>query len=194
MSIRKILKLSEEEKKELVNKRLEKRESLTLAYQLGYYIGEEIVNRFLPTLSCDSIHTNNNISVTCAEGDECRRLNDVWFNKTQEVRYNLNKESREKQDGKKSWEIDDESRKATEKEWEELRAYHKMLEEKYLPKTLECKFQILNINPNDMDEFKKGISHSLWNCDCSHYSTKEEEIVVEADEEGWFTVITLKKS
>jgi hypothetical protein len=43
----------------------------------------------------------------------------------------------------------------------------------------------------DMEEFKKGISFSLWDCDCSHYSTKPENIEVKEDEDGYFTIITL---
>lgn len=187
-------RLTPEKREEMRQERLANKAAMPLAYQLGWYVGEEIVHRFLPTLSVDSIQTNKNISVTCAEGDECRRLNDVWYNKTQEVRYQLNKESKEKQDCKKSWEIDDESREATKAEWEALRAYHEMLEEKYLPKTVECHMQVLHITEENMQAFKEGIGASLWDCDGSHYSTNPEDIDVKDDEDGWFTVITLKKS
>jgi hypothetical protein len=170
-------KLSPEKRAEIKKDALERRAALTLAYQLGYYVGEEIVSRYLPTLSVDSITTRKNISVTCAEGDEARRLNAVWFNKYHTVKG-----------------TDAERSEATQEEWKALRAYHKMLEEKYLPKTVECHLQLLNITENDMAEFKKGVSHSLWDCDGSHYSTNPEDIDVKADEDGWFTVITLKKS
>lgn len=166
------------EKKEAIKKRmLEHRASLTLAYQLGHYVGEEIVRKFLPTLSVDSIHTRTNISVTCAEGDECRRLDNIWFNKTMEFHP-----------------YDEAAKEATKKEWDESRAYHEMLEEKYLPKTVECHLRCLNITEENMKEFKEAIGHVLWNCDCSHYSTKPEDIDVKADEDGYFTIITLKKS
>jgi len=118
-----------------------------------------------------------NISVTCGEGDECRRLNDVWFAKRMEFRND-----------------DDTATKATEKEWNEMRAYHKMLEDKYLKDKIDCHFQLLNVLENDMEEFKSGIGSSLWDCDCSHYSTKNEDIEVKADEDGWFTIITLKRA
>lgn len=165
------LRLTPEKKAEIKKRALERRAALSLAYQLGFYVGEEIVHRFLPTISVDSIQTINNISVTCAEGDECRRLNDAWFNK-----YGFTSESGGDSD-----------------EWKALRAYHEMLEEKYLPKTVRCSFQLLNITEENMKEFKEGVGASLWDCDCSHYSTKPEDIEVKADEEGWFTVITLKK-
>lgn len=170
-------KLTDEDRAELKRKRLESKSKLTLAYQLGFYVGEQIVNRYLPTLSVDMLKTRVNISVTCAEGDECRRLNDVWFDKRMEHRGD-----------------EDDITKATEKEWNEMQAYHKMLEDKYLKDTIDCHFQVLNIGEKDMDDFKAGIGASLWDCDCSHYSTKKENIEVQADEDGWFTIITLKRS
>jgi hypothetical protein len=156
---------------------LERKSKLTLAFQLGYYVGEQIVDRFLPTLSCDSLQTRKVISVTAGEGDECRRLNDIWFGKRMEFRGD-----------------DNEASKATEKEWNALRAYHEMLEDKYLKDTIECRLPLLNVDEKDMDEFKKGIGVSLWDCDCSHYSTKEENIDVKDDDRFLFTVITLKRS
>lgn len=188
--------LTPEVREELRQKRLNERASLSLAYQLGVYVGEYIVDRYLPTLSVDAIHTNNNISVTCAEGDECRKLNDIWFNKTQEVRSRLNLELRERgnETGKDWAEVDRKTSEETEAEWNALRAYHHMLEEKYLPKTVECYLQALNIPEEHLQDFKKGIGSALWDCDCSHYSVEPEDIDVKADEDGWFTIITLKKA
>lgn len=170
-------KLTPEKLESMRQERLKQRASLTLAYQLGWYVGEEIFRRYLPTLSVDSIHTKTNISVTCAEGDECRRLNDVWLGKVWAFKGS-----------------DEEKHKATEVEWKALRDYHEMLEEKYLPKTVECHFMLLNVTEEHMSEFKEGLGHSLWDCDCSHYSTDPEDIDVKADDDGLFTVITLKKS
>ena len=165
-------RLTQKQKDDSKKRALAARASWTPAYQLGFYVGEEIVHRFLPTLSVDAIHTKTNISVTAGEGDECRRLNDVWYRKTFEDRDN---------------------EKHSEAEWKALRAYHEMLEEKYLPKKVECHFRLLNIADDIMEDFKKGVGVSLWDCDCSHYSTKPEDIDVKADEDGWFTIITLKK-
>ena len=53
-----------------------------LSTQLGYYIGEYIVHRFLPTLSCDTLHSRNLIMVTGEEEDEHERLKKEWFSKT----------------------------------------------------------------------------------------------------------------
>jgi hypothetical protein len=173
-----IPRFTDEERAEFKKKRIERKSKLTLAFQLGYYVGEQIVDRFLPTLSCDMLQTRKVISVTAGEGDECRRLNDVWFGKVMSFRG------------------DDEAakHKATEKEWNELRAYHEMLEDKYLKDTIECHFSLLNVDEKDMSDFKKGIGVSLWDCDCSHYSCSEEDIDVKDDEDAWFSIITLKRS
>lgn len=169
-------RLSTEERAEVRKRLLERRATLSLTYQLGYYVGEQIVDRFLPTLSCDSLQTRTVISVTAGEGDECKRLESVWFSKRMEHRGD-----------------EKEASEATKTEWDALRAYREMLEEKYLPKTIDCHFQVLNITEDNMKEFKEGIGVSLWNCDCSHYSAKPEDIDVKADDDGWFTVITLKR-
>lgn len=167
--------ITPERKEEMRQRALQKRASLSLAYQLGFYVGEQIVSRFLPTLSVDMLQTNKVISTTLGEVGECKRLNDVWFSKRMSIRGGVAET------------------KATEKEWEELRAYHEALEEKYLPKTIDCHFSLLNIAKKNMEEFKKGIGASLWDCDCSHYSTKPEDIQVADDEDGWFTIITIKR-
>jgi hypothetical protein len=166
---------TDEERAEFKKEMLERRAKLTLAYQLGYYVGEQIVDKFLPTLSCDALQTRKVISVRCDEGDECKRLHDIWFNKTMEYKR------------------DDEGLEASKGEWASLRAYHEMLEEKYLPATIDCHFQLLNVTEENMADFKKGVGIALWDCDCSHYLCEPEDIEVEADEDGWFTNIKLKR-
>lgn len=156
--------------------RVNHRNSLTLAYQLGFYIGEQIVYRHLPTLSIDHIQTNKNISVTCAEGDEFRRLDEIWFNKRMSIKG-----------------TEEEKKKATELEWQDVTHLRKQLQDKYLPKTVKCYFSLLNIKEEDMKEFKEGIINSLWNCDCCHYSLKPSDISVVATDDGYFTIITLKR-
>lgn len=148
--------------------------NMSMAYQLGFYIGEHIYNNYLPTLSVDSLQTNNVISVTCGESDECKRLESIWFDS-----------GFGNDDGDK---------------WNACRAYHKLLQAKYLSETIDCRLNILTItNEADLIEFKRGISTYLWNCDRSYYSTKIEDIDVkningdEYDIYDMFTVITLKK-
>jgi hypothetical protein len=172
----KFFDLTPEEENEMRRKRLQGRSKLSLAFQLGFYVGKQIVDHFLPTLSVDMIQSRNVISVSSEEEKECKRLNDIWFNKISSLKG-----------------TDKENQDATKEEWLASRTYHEMLEEKYLPKTLECHFTLLNVSENDMDAFKKGIGSSLWDSDLSHYSTKEEDISVVADDDGWFTIISLKR-
>jgi len=165
------------ERSAAVKKRLlEERASLTLAYQLGFYVGEQIVDKHLPTLSCDMLQTRKVISVKCGEGDECRRLEAIWYDKRTSIKGTESEQS-----------------KGSKAEWEALRAHHEMLEAKYLPPTIECYFRMLNVTEENMADFKEGIGNALWGCDCSHYSCKPEDIEVKADEDGWFTNITLKR-
>ena len=164
------------DKKRNQNKRVIKREGLTLAYQLGFYIGEIIVDKYLPTLNVDLIQTKKVISVSELEAEKCKLLNDAWFDKKI-----------------KNMCSDEDKEKSSELEWKELRAYHEMLEEKYLPKTLECYFNLLYINKQDVSEFKKGIISALYDCDCSHYSIKEEKINIVYDKDGFLTTIILER-
>lgn len=168
-SLDRLFETTEEQKAEYARNRKLHKESLTLAYQLGMYVGEHIVHNMLPTLSVDSIHTTKNISVTCGEGDKHRRLNELWFNKSH-------------------------SNEPSESEWDALRAHHVMLEAKYLPERLECYVAPLNVSAADMPEFKRGLGVTLWDCDCSHYSPDPERIAVEDCYEGFFTVITLERT
>ena len=160
--------------RKIQTRREQRRKSLSLAYQLGYYVGQQIVDRHLPTLSCDEIQTRNTISVTCAEGDEYRRLNGVWFDKY----CNTN----------------DKDLDEDKPEWKALRAHHKILEDKYIPKILECYFSLLNIEDEYEDEFKRGVGIALWDCDCSYYCTEPENIDIKIDEHQYFNIITLKKA
>ena len=121
---------------------------------MGFYAGEYIIRNYLPTLSVDLIHTNNNISVTCAEGDTNRKLSDRWFNLSGNP----------------------ENKDISEKAWLELGEHNKLLEEKYIPKILKCMVRPMYLKNANIDEFKKGVIDSLWDSDCCYYSLKPEDI------------------
>ena len=171
------LKMSPERKAAFKKRMLKERASLTLPYQLGHYVGEDIVRKYLPTLSVDSLQTKTVITTTPEEEAEAKRLNNIWFGKVMSFKG-----------------TDEDKHKVTKPEWDALRAYHEMLEEKYLPKTIECHIAVLNITQENMKEFKMALGSALWNCDCSHYSCNAEDIDVKADEDGWFTIITIKRA
>lgn len=163
---KRIFDITPEDKERLKTKRLKQIKSLTAEYQLGVYVGEDIVRKKLPCLSIDMIHTKNVISVTPEEELRAKELNDTW--------YNNHKDGGDE-----------------DPNWLALRAFHKEMEDKYLPKSVECYFSPLNID--NMSEFKQGIRTSLWDCDICHYDIEEDNIDVKLTDDYYFTIITLKR-
>jgi hypothetical protein len=165
----KIFDITPEEREEVRNTRIKWIKSTTMEYQIGYYVGEQIVRKNLPCLDVDMIYTSNVIKVTPEEFVEAKRLNEVWYtNHTDKLRG------------------DDDPN------WLALRVYHKELEGKYLPKVLTC--YINPINVVDMEEFKRGVRAALWDCDMCHYNiSNNSDIDVAYDEDYYFTIITLKR-
>ena len=101
---------------------------------------------------------------------ENKRLEEEWFSTT---RY--------------GGEWDGKSENGNKEKWDELYDHNKMLEVKYLPHTLTCYMDVLNIN--DMDKFKEGIRTSLWDCDMCAYNIDIENIKIYDDEDVRFTII-----
>jgi len=134
-------------------------------YQLGFYIGENIVDNYLPTLSTDIIHSRKVIKVSEKDEIENNRLDDEWFNSCTHERGNS----------------------GDKEKWEAYFNHNKMLERKYLPQTLECVFSLIRID--DMNKFKEGIKESLWNCDMCSYNIDEDKIEITNDLELGFTHI-----
>ena len=156
---------SSEYKEKMINKNKEYLKNVGMDYQLGFYIGENIVDNYLPTLSTDMIHSRKVIKVSEKDEIENNRLDDEWFNSCTHERGNSgNKEK-----------------------WEAYFNHNKMLERKYLPQTLECVFSLIRID--DMNKFKEGIKESLWNCDMCSYNIDEDKIEITNDLELGFTHI-----
>jgi hypothetical protein len=165
----KIFDITPEEHQEIINKRIEWIKEMTMEYQIGYYVGEQIVRKDLPCLDVDMIHTSRVINVTPEELAEAKRLNDVWYNN-----------------------YSDKVNGVEDTNWLALRAYHRELEDKYLPKVLTCHVDPINVV--DVEEFKKGVRTALWDCDICHYDIKENsDIDVSYDKDYYFTIITLKR-
>lgn len=152
--------LSEEKKEELRQERIEYTKNLTLEYQLGIYVGEHIIYRYLPTLSTDIPQTRKVITVNDEDTKTYNELNNTLTN-------NENDEN-----------------------WKAYRNFADHLTVKYLPDILECHISPLNIF--NIDEFKIGLGHCLWDCDCCSYGTKPEEIEIINPDHGYFTIIKLK--
>jgi hypothetical protein len=159
-------------KQEQIDKNQKYLEDLSIDHELGYYVGENIVNRYLPTLSTDMIHSNRIVDVSEEDTLENKRLDTEWFSTTRHM---------PNWDGK----TDGDNEK-----WEKYQQHNKMLEKKYLPNPLECYLGLIKIN--DMNEFKKGLSFSLWDCDMCSYNIEPENIKIENDMVNGFTIITFQ--
>ncbi len=158
--------ITPEMEKNWKQQRIERKNNLTSEYQLGYYVGEYIVSRFLPTLSTDMIKSRRVITVSEEDTEENKRLDSEWVNT-----------KRPNEEGSKD-------------KWDLFYQHNKMLEKKYLPNPLICHLGTLNIL--NMDEFKKGLSYSLWDCDICSYNIEPENIKIYDDEEVRFTIVELK--
>ena len=158
------LKRIEENKKYL--------DDVTMDYQLGYFVGEQIVSRYLPTLSTDMLQSRNIIQVNEEDTIENKRLDDEWFKSTHNKKI-------------VNGDLEGDSSK-----WDLYHQHNKMLEKKYLPEILECYFNLIKIT--NEEEFKKGLGWSLWDCDMCSYSTKPEDITIDYDLEFGSTIIKLK--
>lgn len=140
--------------------RIEEKKSLTLEFQLGYFVGELISINQLPTLSTDHLQSRYVIEVSDEDTKENKRLEDEWFFSNEDEK-----------DGK----------------WDLYHQHNKMLEKKYLPNPYSCHFTTLNVE--NIEEFKKGLINSLWNCDMCSYSLKPEDIKIYDDDDVRFTII-----
>jgi hypothetical protein len=158
---------SPEYKERRLKEKKESKERLTAEYQFGYYVGEDIVRRFLPTITTDSLLTRTQVKVSDEDSEKNKRLHDEWW---ETCKYGSN------------------PNEVVNKEiWNSYHQHNKMLEKKYLPNPLKCHIDLLNIR--DEKDFKDGLIHSLWNCDMCSYSLKPEDIKIYDDEDLWFTII-----
>ena len=157
-----------EYKEKQIQKHVNYLDEVTMDRQLGFYIGENIVDNYLPTLSTDMMQSRKVIQVNDEDSIENKRLDEDWFNTC--THRSGNSGEKEK--------------------WDLYFQHNKMLEKKYLPPVLECVFGLIRIN--DMDEFKEGLRSSLWNCDMCSYNIDKENIEIEYDMEMGFTHIKFK--
>jgi len=156
-----------EYKERRLKEKKEDKEKLTSEYQFGFYVGEEIVTRHLPTITTDMLQSRTQIKVSDEDTKENKRLHDEWW---ETCKY-----------GSRVDEV------ANKENWNLYHQHNKMLDKKYLPNPLKCHMSLMNIR--DEKEFKDGLIHSLWNCDMCSYSLKPEDIKIYDDENLWFTII-----
>jgi hypothetical protein len=156
-----------EYKEKVIKDRKEKKEKLTSEYQFGFYVGEQIATHSLPTITTDMIKSRTQIKVSDEDTLESERLHDEWWDIG---KYGKNPDP-----------------SMVDEKWKTYRQHYVTLEKKYLPNPFKSHMGLMNIR--DEKEFKKGLIHSLWNCDMCTYSLKPEDIKIYDDEDLWFTVI-----
>ena len=161
-----------EYKQKCIQENEEYLKNISMDWQLGHYVGEHIVNNYLPTLSTDMILSKVVIPVSEEDVLENIRLDTEWYETT---KY------------QKNWDGDEDGSK---EKWNEYFKHNKMLEQKYLPKVLECVIRLIRID--DINQFKEGIRESLWNCDMCSYNIDKENILIENDMEHGYTHIKFK--
>ena len=150
--------------------RIERKNSLTAEYQLGYYVGLDIVHKYLPTLSTDMLQSRHVIEVLEEDKLENERLDTEWYVTT-----------------KHGGEWNGKEENGDKEKWDLYYQHNKMLERKYLPNPLYCHMGVLNIR--DMDEFKKGLRLALWDCDMCSYNIEPENIKIYDEEHMMSTII-----
>jgi hypothetical protein len=152
---------------DLIKKRMEEISSLTLEYQLGWYVGESIV----PSLECldiDPIPNERITYISSEEKDHYIGLYNSWSSKTNE-----NESSHE--------------------EWNALMEYVDEMVDKYLPS--EQEYLVRAVNVTDEMGFKEGIADSLYNSDVCHFDCDgPDDIEVYLHPEAIGTVIKLKRT
>lgn len=171
---RKLLHVTDEKREKWKQKRIEEKKKLTLESQLGFYVGEQIVDDYLPTLST-GVRSRQVIEVSEEDVTENNRLQEEWYETTSYGRKH-----------------DSDGNTGNKEKWELYFQHNKMLEKKYLPEILKCYVGILNVE--NIDEFKKGIINSLWNSDICCYSLKSENIKIYDDDESYTTIIEFIRS
>lgn len=155
-------RLTPEYLEKMKQERIEHKNSLTAEWQFGYYVGEDIVHRDLPTISVEG-GTRKEIPVSLEDELEYKRTEENWYNKTQHGKVDA------------------------KDEWEKYQECRKRLIKKYLPNPLKCYRSLLNIT--NMDEFKDGLITSLWGSDVCNYNLNPENIKIYDEDDDYFTVI-----
>jgi hypothetical protein len=130
-----------------------KPESKSVEYQLGFMIGDYIVEKYLPVIDIYS-QTKNTINVSDEDRIEYERLNKLWFK------------------------TDFHDKHVAKDEWFNLRTFGMSLEKKYLPHILKC--YIYPISVENIIDLKRGIRDSLWDCDkCCYKIETDDDIIIE---------------
>jgi hypothetical protein len=157
--------------------------SENILYSLGVYLGEYVIDHKLPTLSCDDVTSRNVIQVTWGEAQELRRLNDIWYNKYEELKYKLYKEFPDE----KRWKLDNQANDLNKDNWNAYREYDNILSKKYIPETLEINVPFIDFSDENANLIiKEGFRDALWGCDMCYYSLEFDDIIFKNDSDDTY--------
>jgi hypothetical protein len=145
-------------------------------FQIGFYVGEIIYEKYLPCTDADMLQTNHIIPLLPEDLIEYKRLDKEWSD------YSWNN-------------FGDKKDKDPVIKAEKLRLFNisrnfwYVAAKKVLPSVLKC--DILPLPRRlDVDEFKKGLRYFLWDCDRWSYSLEFDDIII--SEEHGIQFISLK--
>lgn len=145
-------------RKEAEKRPFKPRKKHSIESQLGFYIGEYILMRFLPTLDIYHHDSARTIHVGEEEKIEYDRLEKKWFD--------------ERVGGE-----------TLKENWVNLIKYQHMLEEKYLPHKLFMYVPFFDIPEENLSEVKEGIRSVLWDSDiCNYHIGSNDDIEIIIDE------------
>lgn len=162
---------------------LEYKKSLTLEFQLGLYMGEHIVDKYLPRLMYYGPYirkTKKNYSYKRRDERGIRILKSE-ANKFESL-------------SAEAYKIEDRESKEFNERWQVYLNYSHELDVKYLPKTLKCYLDTINVAEDKMIDVKNGIRSALWNCDVCSYEIDLDKIrIIENTEDfvGPGTIVEL---
>jgi hypothetical protein len=159
---------SPEYKQKLIEEHQKYLDKVSMDYQLGYYVGEHIVSRYLPTLSTDMVQSRNVIKVSEEHQSEYDEMDKDYVDTL----------------------IANDWKKGDDNLFEMLKKFRKLLDKEYLPNPLDCHLRLIKYN--DEKEFKEGLRSSLWDCDMCSYNIEIENIKIENEMEMGFTIITFQ--
>jgi len=133
-------------------------------YQLGFYIGEMIFEKYLPTTDAVMLQTNHVIPLLPEDFIEYKRLEKEW---SDHMWANMgNKKEKNpiiKAEGKRLFDI-------------QLN-FWRMAAKKILLPEIKCDILPLPRHLN-VTKFKEGLSYFLWDCDMCSYSIEHEDIII----------------
>lgn len=141
-------------------------------WEIGFLIGELIVERYLPSLKGLECETNNSVPVSYEDRKRYNELENSWFELRQTERNSGEYISSNEQ-------------------WIKYREFAISLYQKYFPEVLECYIPIPDdVNVNDV---KTGIRVALWDSDrCMYNISTNDDIIIENEEPlNLFSVIRL---